>query len=294
MNSGAGDLDLAGYLKWCRTHVDAVIDQSLLTLDDSEGRLIDAMRYAILGGGKRLRPALVLLACEASGKRPEAALPAAAAIEMIHTYSLIHDDLPCMDDDDYRRGRLTVHKKFDEATAVLTGDALHALAFEILADSGCPAVVREVAHFIGTAGILGGQMDDLLAEGTNADEKQVTSIHLRKTASLITASLRVGGYIGGASAECLEMLSSYGHDIGLAFQIVDDILDKVGSTEQLGKPAGSDQKQQKATYPGAVGMDRSRERAAELIESAKRGIAGVPNRHELFVALADYVISRDR
>ncbi|MFC1476063.1 polyprenyl synthetase family protein [Candidatus Zixiibacteriota bacterium] len=294
MNSGAGDLDLSGYLTWCRTQVDAIIDQSLRTQNDSQGRLIEAMRYAILGGGKRLRPALVLLACEASGKSPEIALPAAAAIEMIHTYSLIHDDLPCMDDDDYRRGRLTVHKKFDEATAVLTGDALHALAFEILAHKGNPTVVREVAHFIGTAGILGGQMDDLLAEGTKADEAHVTSIHLRKTASLITASLRVGGHLGEASAECLEMLSAYGRNIGLAFQIVDDILDEVGSTEQLGKPAGSDRQQQKATYPDAVGLNKSRERAAELVESAKRAIAGIPQRYELFIALADYIISRDR
>lgn len=294
MNSKSRSSDLAGYLTGCRAQVDEVIDQYLRTQDGLNGRLIEAMRYAILGGGKRLRPALVLLSCEATGTAAETALPAAAAIEMIHTYSLIHDDLPCMDDDDYRRGRLTVHKKFDEATAVLTGDALHALAFEILADNSKPVVVREVAHFIGTAGILGGQMDDLLAEGTAADEKRVSSIHLRKTAALITASLRVGAHIGEASAECLGMLTAYGRDIGLAFQIVDDILDEVGSTEQLGKPVGSDQKQQKATYPGAVGIDKSRERAAELIASAKQAIAGIPYRQDLFVALADYIVSRDR
>lgn len=294
MNSEKTGVDLAGYLNRCKTQVDATIDALLRFPDQREERLAEAMRYAVLGGGKRLRPALVLLACEAVGGKAEDALPAAAAIEMIHTYSLVHDDLPCMDDDDYRRGRFTVHKKFNEATAVLTGDALHALAFEILADNGGPRAVREVAHQIGVDGILGGQMDDLLAEGTEANEKQVSFIHLRKTASLIVASLRTGGIIGEASPENLDRLSRYGKDAGLAFQIVDDILDEVGSTEQLGKPAGSDRAQQKATYPSVVGMEKSRERANELAGSAKRAIAGIPHRHELFIALADYIVSRDR
>ncbi len=294
MKSETKPVDLIGYLKCCKTQVDATIDKYLHAPEYQEERLAVAMRYAVLGGGKRLRPALVLLACESVGGRVEDALPAAAAIEMIHTYSLVHDDLPCMDDDDYRRGRLTVHRKFDEATAVLTGNALHALAFEILADHGGPRAVREVAHYIGTEGILGGQMDDLLAEGTRTSLEQVSFIHLRKTASLIIASLRAGGIIGGATSEDLDRLSRYGHDVGLAFQIVDDILDEVGSTEQLGKPAGSDRAQQKATYPGTVGIEKSRERARELAESAKQAIDGIPHRHETFVALTDYVISRDR
>jgi len=284
----------AEYLEWCRLQVDATIARFLVDPDGREERLIEAMRYAILGGGKRLRPALVLLACESVGGDGPAALPAAAAVEMIHTYSLIHDDLPCMDDDDYRRGRLTVHKKYDEATAVLTGDALHALAFEILAEHAGAAAVREVAHYIGTAGILGGQMDDLMAEGTAATEEHVSFIHLRDTASLITASLRVGGIIGSASPEHMDRLTRYGRDMGLAFQIVDDVLDEVGSTEQLGKPAGSDLAQNKATYPSAIGIPKSRERAQELIDAAKRAIEGIPNREELFKALADYVVTRDR
>jgi len=294
MDNNSTTIQPAEYLERCRLQVDAAIESFLQSPNDREERLIDAMRYAILGGGKRLRPALVLLACESVGGDGPAAMPAAAAVEMIHTYSLIHDDLPCMDDDDYRRGRLTVHKKFDEATAVLTGDALHALAFEILAEhAGAPAV-REVAHYIGTAGILGGQMDDLLAEGTRATEEQVSFIHLRKTASLITASLRVGGILGGASPEHLDRLTRYGRDMGLAFQIVDDVLDEVGSTEQLGKPAGSDLAQNKATYPRAIGIANSRERAQQLINAAKHAIEGIPYRGELFKALADYVVTRDR
>ncbi len=294
MSNDAVCHDLTAHLESCRKQVDQVIDQILAEQRGAASRLVEAMRYAVLGGGKRLRPALVLMACEAVGGKAATALSAAAAIEMIHTYSLIHDDLPCMDDDDYRRGRLTVHKEFDEATAVLAGDALHALAFEILAGQGSPEIVREVAYYIGVDGIIGGQMDDLLAEGTHADEQQVSSIHMRKTASLITASVRVGGYLGQANADHLEKLSGYGRDIGLAFQIVDDILDEVGSTEQLGKPAGSDREQQKATYPGAIGLERSRERAAALCTSAKAAIAGIPYRADLLIALADYIISRDR
>jgi geranylgeranyl diphosphate synthase type II len=294
MNNPAISPDLTAHLEWCRVHVDQVIDRRLSTRDKQADRLVEAMRYAILGGGKRLRPALVVMACEAAGGAAQTALPAAAAIEMIHTYSLIHDDLPCMDDDDYRRGRLTVHKQYDEATAVLAGDALHALAFEILADCGGPDIVREVAHYIGADGIIGGQMDDLLAEGIITNEQHVSFIHLRKTASLITASVRVGGRLGGTTSAQLEMLTGYGRDIGLAFQIVDDILDEVGSTEQLGKTAGSDRAQQKATYPGVIGIEQSRQRAAELCAAAKRAIAGLGPGADQLVALADYMILRDR
>ena len=294
MNSKAKTNELAGFLSRCKIQVEARIDLLLAGSNHREDRLIEAMRYAVLGGGKRLRPALVLLACEAVGGKPEDALSAGAAIELIHTYSLVHDDLPCMDDDDYRRGRLTVHKKFDEATAVLAGDALHALAFEILAECSDPRAVREVARYIGTEGILGGQMDDLMAEGTKASLEEVSFIHLRKTASLITAGLRVGGMVGGAGEADLARLTRYGKNIGLAFQIVDDILDEVGSTEQLGKPVGSDRAQQKATYPGVAGLEKSRRRAGELTESAKRAIEGIPYRQDVFVALADYIITRDR
>jgi len=285
---------LTEYLARCKSQVDAALDEFLRAPDEREERLVKAMRYAVLGGGKRLRPVLVLLACESVGGDPRTALPAAAAVEMIHTYSLVHDDLPSMDDDDYRRGRLTVHRKFDEATAVLTGDALHALAFEILAEHSGAQTVREVAHHIGTAGILGGQMDDLLAEGTKATLEQVSFIHLRKTASLFTASARVGGIVGRASERDLSRLSQYGRDIGLAFQIVDDVLDEVGSTEQLGKRAGADRAQEKATYPSVVGLETSRLHAQELAESAKRAIEGIPYCGDLFVALADHVVARDR
>ncbi len=287
--------ELKTFLRRCQTHVDAEIDRRLRSPQGPDERLVKAMRYAVLGGGKRLRPTLVMLACEAVGGKTQAALPAAAAIELIHTYSLIHDDLPCMDNDDYRRGRLTVHKQFDEATAVLAGDALHALAFQILAEDAGARAVAEVAYYIGTEGILGGQMDDLLAEGqTDVGVNEVRNIHLRKTASLITASVRIGGLIGGGTEKDLEGLTTYGKEIGLALQIVDDILDEIGSTEQLGKPAGSDREQSKATYPAAVGLDESRRLAAELADRARLAIADIPQKRDLFCALADYIVTRDR
>ncbi len=284
---------LGTFLEECRTAVNRELE-TRLGEDDQPERLLQAMKYAVMAGGKRLRPSLVILGCEAAGGARAKAIPAAAAIECIHTYSLIHDDLPCMDDDDYRRGRPTVHRQFDEATAVLAGDALHALAFEILSECGDIEIIREVARAIGTEGILGGQMDDLLAEGSAPTEKTVSSIHLRKTAVLITASVRIGGLLGQASPETMQQLTAYGRDIGLAFQIIDDILDEIGTTEELGKPVGSDREHQKATYPAAVGMEQARARAEELTESTKTAIYGIPHHESLFVALADYLILRTR
>ncbi len=295
MNQTTTDAELTQlqtFLEECRTAVNRELDTRIGQGGVQSDRLMQAMKYAVTAGGKRLRPSLVILGCEAAGGDRADALSAAAAIECIHTYSLIHDDLPCMDDDDYRRGRPTVHRQFDEATAVLAGDALHAIAFEILTETGNIDVIREVAKAIGPEGILGGQMDDLLAEGTIPSEETVNGIHVRKTAMLITASIRVGGLIGHAAPAVMDQLTRYGREIGLAFQIIDDILDEVGTSEELGKPVGSDREHQKATYPAAVGMEQSRDRARELTESAKKAIYGIAHHESLFVALADYLIRR--
>jgi geranylgeranyl diphosphate synthase type II len=191
-----------------------------------------------------------------------------AALEMVHTYSLIHDDLPCMDDDDLRRGMLTCHKKFGEAAAVLAGDALHDIAFQLIARTGNSQAVFELAEALGTKGMIGGQMADVEAEGRDVDEKEVINIHTRKTGALIRCSVRLGALLAGVSDNTFDHLTHYGEKIGLAFQIIDDILDVEGDAESLGKNVGSDSKKQKATYPAAVGMKRARADADTLIRDA--------------------------
>ena len=235
-------------------------------------RLHGAMRYGALSPGKRLRPLLALTACEAVGGRWRKALPAAAAIECVHAFSLVHDDLPSMDDDDYRRGRLTTHRKFGEALGLLAGDALLALAFEELsrlADRGVPparvaTAIRVLARASGSRQLVGGQVLDLEAEGRRTTGSAVRQIHLRKTGSLIGAALVLGGLVGGASRRRLTMLASLGRDLGLAFQIHDDLLNRRSSLRRLGKRAGTDQARGKATYPRAVGEGRARTDAARL------------------------------
>lgn len=265
--------------------------------------LKEAMEYSLQAGGKRLRPLLVIAACEALGGSREAALPVAAAIEMVHTYSLIHDDLPAMDNDDYRRGKLTNHKVFGEATAILAGDALLTHAFYSVVQAsrkyGVPAesvlsIVGDLAEMAGPRGMVGGQVADMEGEQGLTDLQQLQYIHLHKTGDLIIFSLLAGGRIAGADEVQLEALRRFGTGIGLAFQIQDDILDLVGDESKLGKKTGSDIKQQKVTYPYFIGLASSREEVKRLTESARSAIleGGFQNPARL-LEIAEYLVSRD-
>lgn len=274
--------------------------------EDCPPRLREAMRYSLLAPGKRLRPALVLLACEACGGGRRAALPAACAIEMIHTYSLIHDDLPAMDDDDFRRGRPTCHKQFDEGTAILAGDALLTLAFEVLARDVQPPEVAaaccvELASAAGPEGMVGGQMADLEAEcslltpapSPRPTAEDLESLHRRKTGRLLCAAVLLGGRIARADPPSLARLRQYGSAAGLAFQIADDLLDVEGAAEKIGKRVGKDAKQGKLTYPSLWGLEESRRRAAALADEACAALAPFGARGCRLQALARYIIARD-
>jgi geranylgeranyl diphosphate synthase type II len=249
------------------------------------------MRYSTFAGGKRVRPCLVMAVYEACGGEfgDERVLKTAAAIEMLHTFSLIHDDLPCMDDDDFRRGKPTAHKAFDEALAVLGGDALCILAFETLAAVGRIDVIAEIAAALGTGGMIGGQVVDIESEGKTVNKETVEYIHNNKTAALIRASVRSGALLAGADGETLEKLSAYGSNVGLAFQVVDDILDEESTTETLGKDAGSDAEKGKATFPSVVGIEESKRYARELIEKAWKNIEFLGDKGKILKDLAEYV-----
>jgi geranylgeranyl diphosphate synthase type II len=276
----------------------ALIEDALARACDFTGdcpsHLADAIRYALLAPGKRLRPQLVLLACEACGGAVDAALPAAVAVEMIHAYSLVHDDLPAMDDDDLRRGRPTCHRQFDEATAILTGDALQARAFELLATQIQPperaaACCAELARAAGPESLVGGQADDLAAEFRSIGIDRLQSIHRRKTGALFRASLQLGAIVAGASADERSALAAYGEALGHAFQIVDDLLDVGGQESQVGKRLGKDREHGKVTYPALLGVDESRARAAKLIEQAGAAVAPFGARSQALRELADFV-----
>jgi geranylgeranyl diphosphate synthase type II len=265
-------------------------------------RLSSAMCYSVLGGGKRLRPVLCLLAAEACGGEAaaEAALASACALELVHTYSLIHDDLPAMDDDDLRRGRPTCHKAFDEATAILAGDALLTLAFEIVAAHTRPAeaalgCVRVLAEASGPAGMVGGQMADLQAEGrTDGTIDALEAIHRRKTGALLRAALQMGAIVAGADAERRAALDRYGRAVGLAFQIVDDLLDVQGDEAKLGKRVGKDSELGKWTYPGFLGIEGSRRRARQLADEAVAALSPLGAGGDRLRALALDLLERDR
>jgi geranylgeranyl diphosphate synthase type II len=291
------EFDLKAYLDERRQQVDEALDRFLPPEGTPPARIHEAMRYSVLAGGKRLRPILVIAGAEAAGGRAEDVLPAACALELIHTYSLIHDDLPAMDDDDYRRGRLTSHKVFGEAMAILAGDALLTLAFRLLAGSPAdPAAVRdvivEVADAAGTAGMVGGQVVDIESEGKAISAETLEYIHRCKTAALIRASLRTGALLAGAPPAALATITEAGERLGLAFQIVDDILDVEGSLAELGKSAGSDVRKQKATYPALHGIEASRTKARTLIEEAKVLLAPLGPPAEPIRSLADYIFER--
>ena len=254
--------------------------------------LAEPMRYSLFAGGKRLRPGLVLGAAMLVGGDDESALPAACAMEMIHTYSLIHDDLPSMDDDDLRRGRPTCHKAYGEAMAILAGDALLTMAFDVAAQTGNAAIVREIAHAAGVEGMVGGQVIDLMSEDKPLTVDALRRLHSYKTGALIRGSVRCGAMLGGANAEQLAALTAYGERIGLAFQIADDILNVTGAEADMGKPVGSDEAHHKSTYPALLGLEEARRLAGEQVASAIVALDGFGAEGETFRDLARYVVER--
>jgi len=264
---------------------------------DCPRQLAEAIRHSLLAPCKRLRPLLVLMSCQACGCDYRRAMPAACAVEMIHTYSLIHDDLPAMDDDDLRRGRPSCHTKFGEATAILAGDALLAQAFEVLAGIESPSIAarccQELAIAAGASNLVGGQEDDLKAEFTEMGIEQLERIHRRKTGAMMRVSLRLGGLVGRASESQLAGLDSYGERLGLAFQIVDDLLDLQGDEAALGKRAGKDNGKGKLTFPAVLGADESRQRAERLIDDAVASLAPFSGQAAGLEALAHYVLERN-
>jgi geranylgeranyl diphosphate synthase, type II len=288
-------IDIKQYMAASRKRVDGALER-LLPPDDSL-TLHRAMRYSVFAGGKRIRPILAMAACEAAGGRDEDALAIACALEMIHTYSLVHDDLPCMDNDELRRGAPTTWVKFGDGVAVLTGDALLTLAFEVLSQArprgGDAAwLVREIAEAAGMRGMIGGQVRDLEGEGAPPDIERVRQIHKEKTAALIRASITAGAFCGGARGKMLENLGAFGETIGLAFQAQDDILDVTETSAQLGKTAGKDANRRKQTYPAAVGIDAAREELARLSAKAREALDRSGADGARLMALADFVITR--
>lgn len=285
-------MNLTDYMQRQKAWIERSLNEWLPDLQTPPTRLHDAMRYSVMAGGKRLRPILALATGELVDADPEKLIKPALALEIFHTYTLIHDDLPCMDDDDLRRGLPTAHKKFDEATAVLAGDALLTLSFEWLAEhSG--QLVTELAMAGGHAGVIAGQVADLAAEKNPPDAQMLDYIHLNKTAALLRCSIRIGAIAGGASEETLNALSSFGTDIGLAFQIIDDILDSTADTDTLGKPAGSDQEQGKTTYVDVYGIDGARERATAMYQRAMATLREVDGDTTTLEHLAQFICDRD-
>ena len=289
--------DVDGYMKQRAAAVDAALERFLPAETLRPETLHKAMRYSVFAGGKRLRPVLVIAGAEAVGGTAEQVMPTACAMELIHTYSLVHDDLPAMDNDDFRRGVPTNHKVFGEAMAILAGDALLTLAFRLVADNaGQSAALRDVvvdiADAAGQKGMVAGQVADLEAEGRQVGAEVVDYIHAHKTGALIRTSLRIGAMLCGADATQIRALSVAGADLGLAFQIVDDILDVVASSEELGKTAGKDQIQQKATYPAVHGIEASRARAAFLIRDAEESLRVLGPRAEPIRALGRFILDR--
>lgn len=295
------DFSLPDYLDRRKKLIESSLSAYFSEETKAYGTICAAVRYSLLAGGKRIRPVLCLAAAEATGGTIEEAMPAACALEMIHTYSLIHDDLPAMDNDDYRRGRLTSHKVFGEDMAVLAGDALLTEAFRTLTDRGkmpgtsperILAVAGEIAEAAGYRGMVGGQALDVRAAEKEGDLENLYAIHRHKTGALLRVSLRTGAILAGADADALASLTAYGESIGLAFQIADDILNVEGNQELMGKKTGSDAEQGKITFPGLIGMEASRTRATELVTEAIACLDGFDERATPLRAIAHYIMDR--
>jgi geranylgeranyl diphosphate synthase type II len=294
--------DLKAYLESRRRQVNRALEALFADIPESR-RVGQAMQYSLFAGGKRIRPILCLAAAEATGGRTEAVLDAGCAIEMIHTYSLIHDDLPAVDNDDLRRGRPTCHIAFNEATAILAGDALLTLAFQVLSGgtfgNGRSAdtvmrVIHRVARAAGHLGMVEGQMRDIQAEGTSISLADLQQLHALKTGALIEAAVYAGALLGGGSPEQIAALTTYAQNIGVAFQVQDDILNVEGDPTRMGKATGTDQLLRKSTYPSLMGMPRAKRFARQLINDALKAIEEFDNEADPLRAIAAYIISRTR
>ena len=292
-------MDLERYLAARQKAVDRALDQFLPKASTRPSTIHKAMRYSLFAGGKRLRPILCLAAAEACGGKIGTALPLACAVECIHTYSLIHDDLPSMDNDDFRRGRPTCHKIFGDGIAVLAGDALLTIAFEIVSRAKPSSrytmsiLLREIADAAGSQKLIAGQVADLEAEGHKTDRAQLRYIHENKTAAILTTTVRLGAMSANADAKKLSAITNYGRALGLAFQIIDDILDVTQTSEKLGKSAGKDVAAKKATYPAVIGLDESRSEAGRLTRQAHNLLSIFGEKGEALHALANYLLERE-
>ena len=290
--------DLQTYLKERSTLVEAALDQTLPVVYPET--IYNSMRYSLMAGGKRLRPILCLATCELLGGSIEMAMPTACALEMVHTMSLIHDDLPSMDNDDYRRGKLTNHKVYGEDIGILAGDALLGYAFEVIAERTQQVaprnmldVIRRLGRAVGAAGLVGGQVVDLESEGCgDISLETLNFIHMHKTAALLEISVVSGAILAGADADIVAKLTRYAERIGLAFQIMDDILDITATQEELGKSIGKDVEAAKATYPSIWGLEESKQQAQRLIEEAKAELSGFGEKRLPLVAIADFITAR--
>lgn len=282
-------------------NIENLLNEYMPKVEGYQKTIFDSMNYSLKAGGKRLRPVLTLEACKLVGGNEKDAYPFAVAIEMIHTYSLIHDDLPALDNDDLRRGRKTNHKVYGEAMAILAGDGLLNYAYEIMLreslSKGEPEkylkAINEIAKASGIYGMIGGQVVDIESEGKSIDMEKLDFIHMNKTAAIIIGCMRAGAIIGGASEEELENVTKYAKNIGLSFQIVDDILDIVGDEAKLGKKVGSDIDNEKSTYPSLIGLEKSKETANKLIAEAKMSIDYINKDSEFLNNLADYIVDRE-
>ncbi|MGL5347410.1 MAG: polyprenyl synthetase family protein [Peptostreptococcaceae bacterium] len=294
-------MEFKNSLKQKASYIEEILKQYMPKEEGYQKTIMESMNYSLSAGGKRLRPILTLEACKIVGGNEANVIPFAAAIEMIHTYSLIHDDLPALDNDDLRRGRKTNHIVYGEDIAILAGDALLNYAFEIMLSTSIgkenPAkylkAINEIAKTSGIYGMIGGQVVDVESENKEISKEKLDYIHNNKTAAIIIGCMRAGAIIGDASEEQLENITKYAKNIGLSFQIVDDILDIVGDESKLGKKVGSDLENHKSTYPSLIGLEKSKEIAAELIEEAKLSIKSVENNAQFLCGLADYIIDRE-
>lgn len=294
--------ELKPYIKQKNQIIDAALERMLQDSHSSK-TLVKAMKYSLMAGGKQIRPVLCLAACEAVGGVPEDALTAACALEMIHTYSLIHDDLPAMDDDELRRGKATCHIAFNEATAILAGDALLTLAFEVLSsvqfNDGNQAfrwlkVIRLISEAAGYQGMIQGQMLDIASEGIKLSADELETMHRLKTGALIETSLACGALLGGADRRQTDLLSDYGRKIGLAFQVADDILNVEGNPELMGKAVGTDRQRDKSTYPSVLGIQAAREFSKKLVQEALQALETFDKQADPLRGIAKYIIERKR